>query len=66
MRIKKVIRHHSQGSKFFCVGRNNVDVIKDVSIEYEDSVVIQFDAYDDKGKLIGSFINGIIDVEYFD
>jgi hypothetical protein len=64
-KIKSVISINQQGTKSFTVGCGGVAEIKDNSLEYEDYVHIQFDAYGDEGKLIGTFINGALAIDYF-
>lgn len=63
--IKRVTSINSNGIKTFEVGKNNVSEIKDNSIEFPDSLHIQFDAYNDSEQLIGTFINGALSVDYF-
>ena len=63
--IRRVTSISQQGTKSFDVGIDNVAEIKDSSLEYEDHIYNQFDAYDKDGKLVGSFINGALAVEYF-
>jgi hypothetical protein len=64
-KIKTVTSINQQGTKVFAVGNSGVALIKDNSLEYESSIHIQFDAYDKNGKLIGTFINGALAVDYF-
>ncbi|MBK3516692.1 hypothetical protein [Carboxylicivirga marina] len=64
-KIKSVISINQQGTKSFTVGYGGVTEIKDASLEYENGIHIQFDAYDKDGRLMGSFINGALSVEYF-
>lgn len=64
-KIKTVTSINQQGTKVFAVGNSGVALIKDNSLEYENSIHIQFDAYDKKGKLVGTFINGALAVDYF-
>lgn len=64
-KIKCVVRANNDGSDYYLVGQDGVATIGDNSREYPDSIHIQFDAYDDAGKLIGTFINGALDVAYF-
>ena len=55
---------NQQGTKSFTIGTDGVVEIKDNSLEYEDHIHIQFDAYDNNNKLIGSFINGAFAIDY--
>lgn len=64
-KIKTVTSINQQGTKVFAVGVSGVALIKDNSLEYENSIHVQFDAYDKNGKLIGTFINGALAVDYF-
>jgi len=63
--IKRVSRITQQGIKVLSVGQNNVAAIKDNSLEYENSIYLRLDAYDKNGKLIATFINGALDIDYF-
>ena len=63
-RIKSVTSINQQGTKSFTVGVNRVTEIKDNTKEYENSIEFMYDAYDKDGKLIGSFINGALVVDY--
>jgi len=64
-RIKRVTSINQQGTKYFAVGSNGIVEIKNNSLEYENSIHIQFDAYDKNGKLVGTFINGALAIDYF-
>lgn len=64
-KIRCVTSVNQQGTKNFTVGVNNVELIKDNSKEFENSIEFIFDAFDKDGKLIGSFINGALVVDYF-
>ena len=64
-KIKCVTSINQQGTKHFAVGSDGITVIKDNSLEYPDHIHIQFDAYDKNGKLVGTFINGALAVDYF-
>lgn len=63
--IKTVTSINHHGTKSFTVGVDGVYEIKDNSLEYEDMIHIQYDAYDHNGELIGTFINGALAVDYF-
>ena len=65
IKIERVTSINSQGSKSFQVGIDDVDHIIDNSNEYEDHIHIQFDAYDNNNRLVGSFINGALAIDYF-
>ncbi len=64
-RIESVTSINQQGTKSFIVGRCGVELIKDNSKEFENSIEFIYDAYDKDGKLIGSFINGALAIDYF-
>jgi hypothetical protein len=65
LKIKGVININQQGTKRFTVGIDGIAEIKDNSIEYKNSIHVQFDAYDKNKKLIGTFINGALAIDYF-
>ena len=64
-KIRCVTSINQQGTKSFEVGCDGVSEIKDSSFEFESSVLVQFDAYDKNGKLVGRFINGALAIDYF-
>ena len=63
-KIKKVTSINNQGTKSFTVGVNGVVEIKDNTIEFENSVNFIYDAYDKNGKVVGTFINGSLAIDY--
>lgn len=64
-KIKKVTSINYNGIKTLEVGKNDVTRIEDKSLEYPDSIHIQFDAYSQYGELVGTFINGALSIDYF-
>ena len=64
-KIKRVTSINSQGTKVLAVGKGGITRIKDNSLEYETSIHIQFDAYNQYGDIVGTFINGALSIDYF-
>ena len=64
-RIKCITSINQQGTKSFTVGVSGVVKIKDNSKEFENSIEFIYDAFDKNNKLIGSFINGALAIDYF-
>ncbi len=64
-KIKRVTSINQNGTKQFEVGFHGVHSIVDISLEFENSIHVQFDALDADGNIIGSFINGALSVDYF-
>jgi len=65
LKIKSVTSINQQDSKSFIVGCDDVVEIRDNSLEYEDHIHVQFDAYNKKGQIIRTFINGAYSIEYY-
>jgi len=64
-RIRSVTSINQMGTKSFTVGVDGVKSIRNNSIEYSDNIHVQFDAFDKDGKIIGSFMNGALAIDYF-
>jgi hypothetical protein len=63
--IRQVIQYHAKGSRSCTVGRGDVSIIEDNSIEYDNMLHIQYDAKDKDGLLIESFIGSNLNITYF-
>lgn len=64
-KIKSVTSINQQGTKSFTVGFGGVTEIKNSSLEYPGHIHIQYDAYDKDGRIVGSFINGALAIDYY-
>ena len=63
-KIIRVVSIASNGTRMISVGHEEVVKIVDSSREYADHTHLQFDAYDEDGKLLQRFINGVFAIDY--
>jgi len=64
-KIKYVAQKVGDIEEVMRVGSEGVELIKDCTMEFENSINYEFQALDKDGKLLRSFINGVLDVRYF-
>ena len=64
-KIKYVTQKVGDIEEVMRVGSEGVELIKDCTMEFENGINYEFQAFDKDGKLLRSFINGTLDVRYF-
>ncbi len=52
------------GGTTYSVGRNKINTIQDLSLEYEDHWETILSCFDEEGQLLRSVINCPVDIEY--
>jgi len=65
LNIKRIVIVSHQGVSVCEVGSEGVDHIDDNSLEYDNHICNQYDAYDNKGNLLRQIIDCPVDITYF-